>query len=622
MLHRAWRMAAWGGSAESGDVGRVDSAAVGEPGGHRPYNSVVDSKGICVGEEVCYWFFCFAPPAKSDVPRIFGFAEFISALALLVITYTLVDVRYRFRLAIAPSRLYLLTFGVIGLIGCETLLTEVWLAQGWWLPKTEFLTRAIWQGYFGLLFLVTFMTWVWYAYVRPPIYGRRNYQQYAQELYNIIVKGADSELAIIADELRRSVKPLVAFAPSTPHRYSPQDEGADAKMQLSEVVGYAHDVLQLIANRKLCRHIVASSPTTAIAFFQEAVDAQKFHLPLGTFAKNISAAAIANHDSILYHEADEFSSGLIGHLKPFSQAIFGNHALMEGLGERFGSPLDVDHDEYWEWTALEWKAYCRAAVTAIGAYLSETRGGRHSYSIFRAVDAIEQAFRDTYKLNEITTDYYSTDIYKRLDVAVRFVREAVAAIDKQERPPPHVLRRRDGDHQRDIYDLLANLMFELVFAASAVSGPPDKAWSIQQSTVWMEFFERPTTKSRTWQILQFKLRRLLYDEIASIAKCPNFKNARILGYCLNVMGLKLYPGNHGREYRALAKVTHPLAQHCYPKLRQELPRVAETVLTGGITYDAEHNRLVKTHLRGLREEPSRTYLQLANIEQQPAQPGA
>jgi len=490
-----------------------------------------------MGGEVCYWLFCFAPFTKNDVPRIFGFAEFISALALLVITYTLVDVRYRFRLAIAPSPLYPLTFGVIGLIGSETLLTEVWLAQGWWLPKTEFLTRAIWQGYFGLLFLVTFMTWVWYAFIQPPVYSRRNYRQYAQELYRIIIRGSDSELAIIADELRRSAKFLVAFAPDIPRRYGPQDKGDDVKTPLTEAEGYANDVLLLIANRKLCRHIIASSPATAITFFQEAVDAKKLHLPMGTFAKNISSEAIANHDSILYHEADKFSSGLLGHLKPFSQTIFGNYALLEGLGERYGSPLDLDCKDYWEWTAREWKAYSRATLTAISAHLSERRGWSQPNSIYRAVDNVKHAFRDVYKLNEITTEYYSTDVYKRLETAVHFVRDVVEEIDKQEHPlEVQVLRQRKNNYSRDIYDLLANFMFELVCAASSVTGPPDKAWSIQHNAVWGEVFNF-SAKSSTWKILQFKLRRLLYDEIMSIENLPNFKNARILGYCLNVIGL-------------------------------------------------------------------------------------
>jgi hypothetical protein len=568
-------------------------------------------------KEVCYWYLCFVPPNESNVPHIFGFAEFISALALLIITYTLVDVRYRFRIAIAPSPLYKLTFAIIGVIGVETLLTEVWLAQGWWLPKTAFLTDAIWQGYFGLLFLVTFMTWVWYAYIRPPIYDRRNYKQYAQELYGVIVKGADSELAVIADEIIRSAKSLITFAPSKPRRFVPLHESSETKAdQLSEVEGYAHDVLMLIANRKLCRHIIASAPSTAIVLFQEAAEAKKHHLPMSTFAKNISAEAIANPDSILYHETDEFSSGLLGHIKPFSQAIYGNYALVEGLGEHVGSPLDVGYEEYWGWTASHWKAYCRAVSITLEDYLEETGGYQHTHAINSALETIKHSFSDTYKLNEITASYYSTDVFRRLEVAVNFIKDAVKIIDRQEQPP-HLgaLRRRKGDHQNDIYDRLANLMFELVLAAASVSGPPDKAWGIHHNAVWGQFFTL-ATKNHTWKILQFKLRRLLYDEIASMDKIPNFMNAKILGYCLNVLGLELRTGTYGREYRALAKAVQAWAHRGYPKLRQTMPRVADAVLIGSITYDEQNNRLVKTYLQGLRDEPSRDCLGLARLSEQ------
>jgi hypothetical protein len=133
--------------------------------------------------------------------------------------------------------------------------------------------------------------------------------------------------------------------------------------------------------------------------------------------------------------------------------------------------------------------------------------------------------------------------------------------------------------------------------------------------VWGRFFSLGT-EGRTWKIIQFKLRRLLYDEIASMDDLPNFKNARILGICLNVTGLTLRQGSHGRDYRALAKVIVPFAQRCYASLRQQLPRVAEAVLIGSITYDAEHNRLVKTYLQGLRNEPSREFLSLTKIEEQ------
>lgn len=96
--------------------------------------------------EVCYCLLCFTRAEASAVPKIFGFVEFITALALLVVLYTIIDIRYKFRLAIVPGGLYLMTFLLIIVIGVETLLTELWYAEGWWLPKTAVLNRPLWEA--------------------------------------------------------------------------------------------------------------------------------------------------------------------------------------------------------------------------------------------------------------------------------------------------------------------------------------------------------------------------------------------------------------------------------------------------------------------------------------------
>ena len=43
---------------------------------------------------------------------------------------------------------------------------------------------------------------------------------------------------------------------------------------------------------------------------------------MNAFAQNIVNVALANKDSFLFHEADEYGSGLIGATKPLSKAIF------------------------------------------------------------------------------------------------------------------------------------------------------------------------------------------------------------------------------------------------------------------------------------------------------------
>ena len=134
---------------------------------------------------------------------IFGFAEFISALALLVIVYTVTDIRYRFRLAVAPAPLFRLTYYLIGMIGFGTLLTDIWLRERWLVPES-LISQSMWQGIFGAFFLLLAMTWIYYGFINPPIFCDGNHRKFAQELYSLIVRGSDAELPVIANELARS----------------------------------------------------------------------------------------------------------------------------------------------------------------------------------------------------------------------------------------------------------------------------------------------------------------------------------------------------------------------------------------------------------------------------------
>lgn len=564
-------------------------------------------------DAVCYWLLCFVPPATGNGPKIFGFAEFIAAVALLVLLYMIADIRYKFRLAITPGELYTVTFGLITTIGAETLITEVWVAEGWWVPQTAGLTKSIWQTMFGALFLTSFLTWMYYAFIRPPVFSKRNARRFAQSLYRLVLKGNDAELSVIANELARSATPLVKYSRRLPSRFHKNDNRSaqDVKRVKPGVEDYAHDVLLLVANRKLCRHIVESSPVTALAFFDSMAVEQKYDIPIGQFAKSISTEAIANKDSILYHEGDGFTSGLIGYLKPWTQTVYGNFEIVEALATRFGSPLDIDYRAMWSWDADQWAAYARCTLAAFQGHLTSESSDRHSYAIYRALQNLHGAFRDVYKLNEAIGELHTNDIFERLRAAVKFVKDAVDLIDEQKTPPSTKLRRRKDDPQKDIYDNLADLMFEILFAASSVSEPPEQCWTIHHNATWGEFFGIGT-EGKAWKLVQFKLRRLLYGEVARMTEMPNYKGARILGLLLNVMGTKVTTGRQGfgRNFRPLAKAVHAWTRRSYLKLRENLPDVADAVLIGSISFDEEGSRLVKTYIKGLSKEAPREYLKL------------
>jgi len=446
---------------------------------------------------------------------------------------------------------------------------------------------------------------MYYAFLRPPIFSKRNWYKYGQTLFRVVLKGDDAELPVIADELGRSAYALVKLA----NRVRPK--GPKKGRYKPDVEGYAHDMLLLIANRKLCRHIVRSAPNTALRFFDAMTSEKKYNIPLGQFAKAISAEAIAYKESALYQEDDGFDSGLIGYLKPWTRGIYGNIELVEALGDGFGSPLDVGYQDVWSWDADQWGAYCRATLMTFESYLTAERGGRqHSYVLWRAVGEMKTALMDLYKVDGIAGAAFEMDEYKRLRVIVKFVRDMVQLIDKQEKAVPGVLRQREQHARGDLYGLIANLIFETLFAASHVKAPLDLAWSVHHNSTWSEFFS--FEDSKTWKIIHHRVRRLLYDEIAKMAESPNYKSAAILGLLLNVIGFGITRGKHSidRNHWPLTMAVRSVAKRNYMTVRDRFPDVASAVLIGGITFDEGTRRLVKTYSKGLEKEPARSYLEV------------
>jgi hypothetical protein len=63
-------------------------------------------------------------------------------------------------------------------------------------------------------------------------------------------------------------------------------------------------------------------------------------------------------------------------------------------------------------------------------YLDSDSWGIHSYALFRSLQAIEHSCIDVYKLADIERDYYSSDIFRKLEAAVEFVTETIDLINR------------------------------------------------------------------------------------------------------------------------------------------------------------------------------------------------
>jgi hypothetical protein len=560
--------------------------------------------------EYCYKVICFVP-LDANAPKFFGFSEFLAALALMVLAWTIADIRYRFRVRTAPIPLQGITFTVVATVGILTLLTDLWRAQEWLVPQGNILTPAIWQAILGGLFLLTFLAWAWFAFIRPPIYGKLNAERYARTLYRVILKGSPFELSVIADELAHSAKSLIHYATvrNEMEKYQTQDtNNKHPSEKLPKVTAYANDILLLIADKRFCRAIVDSSPGTALAVFDEIGKSRKYGIQVKIFARNIVTEALENKNSFLFHESEGYESGLIGYQRPLSQAMFSNYKMVEVIG----TLLEPDYRSQWKWDAEQWKAYCRVVLMVFRDYV-EQEFGNHSVALYRTKSSIEHAVYDLYKIDGATDNVWDSDVLERLRVVVEFIKDAIEILDKKGVPKwLNIKSRKEKRALGTFYDHLASMIVEVIFHASAVRSPIHLCWMIQHNSVWGELFNFEHLNGVAAKVVKFKVRRLIYEEIVEMNRFPNFKSAKILGFCLNVMGLTVVKDkDYFKDSKALQKVILSWTKKNYVWLHSYNPRVADACLVDGITYDEEHWRLVKTYpADGLRRAPSYNYFDL------------
>lgn len=544
-----------------------------------------------MNSENCIGFLCFIA-LDSHGDKFFGFAEFLAGLALMVLAWTLADVRYKFRIDVAPLPLKKITFWVVSFTGFATLLTDLWRVEGWFVPAGAFITPAIWQAILGAIFLLTFLVWAWYAFIFPPIYGARNCHAYARALYRAILNGAETELDVITDELGDSVKALISYA--TEYHPLPTNVSiTEPKSKLPIVSQLSDEILMLMGDKRFCRSMVRHSTRTALNFFLEIEKQEKYRLRIQSFCQNFSSEAINYRDSFIYHETTFYESGLIGDIKPLSNAIYSNYALVDVQDDL----LDIDYRAQENWDAEQWGAYCRIVLMTFSDYIERCWGG-HSVVLHRARGRIVNIVNELYKLNGVNELSFRDGIYEKLRIVLNFISDSVEMLKGKTLPNNFQLKQSKLPNLRHhtVYDHFAEMIFEVLCHASQVRNPRDTNRWIQHNTVWVHFFGSMShLDSDAGKLIKHKVRRLVYNEVTELLKFHNFRAARLLGLCLNVMGLNLSIRSNDRDYYALHAVLLNFAKKNFSSFYTSNQSLAENCLACDITFDQPNSQLVKTY---------------------------
>lgn len=536
--------------------------------------------------EKCFYKICFSPLSVND-PKFFGFSEFLAGLALMILAWTIADVRYRFRVEVAPLPLKIITFFVVVFVGLSTILTDLWRASGWLVLSQTFITSAIWQAFLGFTFFITFLIWIWFAFISPPVFGKLNSKYYMSAIYRYIIEGVSTNLVIIADELSYSAPQIIKYAPERQTFQKNDNTVKQEKINITQVEIHAHHLLDLIADKRFCRVIIESSPITALAFFEEISDQNKYNVNIPIFARNIVNEAISNKESFIYHEAEWYDSGFIGEAKPITQALFSNFDMVESIETMFDAP-------FLKWDADQWEAYSRVVLITIES-LSSKRLINHNYTIYHAIDNLEKSVTDLNKLNGVI-NLWENDTYQRLRVAINFIENFLKLLEEKNANEKIKLRSIGKENfysDRTIYDHLANMLFEIISKASFIKNSTEY-WTIYYNTIWSEFFNFYTFNSYVGKAFKFKLRRLIYNEILRMNEFPNFQGAALLGFCLYLFGFKI--NKNSEDYRdtvALHTVVLNWTKKNFAALYDFNPRVAEQCLIDNMTYDHEKRRITR-----------------------------
>ena len=551
----------------------------------------------------------FVIPTGEQIGGIFGFAEFIQAFAILVLVYTLYDVKYRFRVQAAALPVKALTFWLVLLIGLASLLTDYWFTAK--LPILSISPgRAFLQSVLAALFLLILFLWLWFAFLRPPVFSKWNAKHFFTAIRDYLVEGSQKDLSSVTQDLKFSARQIVKHASDVPLRRARNDPRPQPELLISETSRYANGICMILGSKKIAQHLVVSSPVTAIMFFQEMSNQKRYNISMGEFASNVVTEALLNKDSIIFQESNRFGRGYLEATQPFIRAVFGDYRLVEGLSFAQGTSsldLNLDYGLGEKLSARQLEAYCRGLLFTIKSALKQKDWSEHSYVITRAFHFLSNSVGDLDKLNDDATK--DSDCLGRLHAITEFLNETIEVLDKFGLQKT-VLRKRQTRNAFDIdlYDQLASLCFELIVSASYVTRHDFTNWNVQHNATWIRI--KSYVPSATRKIILRKLRRLLYEEIVGSGRL-NYKSARVLGFCLNVLGLNSRRiSKSDDDDRALRIAVQSYARKHFIEQFNLNPEVASNALVGRITFDQKKKRLVKTYEKGLRRTAPKSFLSL------------
>lgn len=544
----------------------------------------------------------------------FGFPEFITVLAVLLVVLSASDfqTKYRFNLMHFDVRKW--TLWVSAIAGGTLLFFDIAETFSWRVPIV-IANANVWRAVVAGLSLVFVVYLIYCAVIRVPKYTHALAERFLAVHHRIVMRGDDEELRVLADNLGYFILDVIRLSNQTDIRNG-QDKTA---------AQYANAFLFLLENDRLSAVVARSRPDIVCLIFKNISPSDYALNHLAGFCNGAAWALIEDETSALHQECNSHNTGLLGYFGDVGNAVFGQVSLVDRLGEGAYSPLDLPYMSARNLNEKQHKAYIHGAQIYVRSLIKESK------SIYRNI-----CQTDSYVLNRLLDFGSATwlshldgkesphdDIeYIRFSKRVELIKFIIDELGKQNLRATQ-LRISSRPFSRDIYDKLAYCIVKIIPRTADVQQPFMTSWIVQHNAFWSEIFRPYDDHSEpVVRQLAYKVRRLIYRKIKKMGSLPDFESAKLVAFCLNVLGLKLVPRNTpaSEPFYALQVFVLRWAVEHFAELYAERKALAEACLTGRISYDQSRNFLVKTYPSVLGAPPKTEVLKLqpASVKLDPA----
>lgn len=295
---------------------------------------------------ICSIYESYSSFATSVVGEsFFGFSEFLTGLALLMIVWSTTDYKYRFRLYISKlskNALFIMTV----IVGLVTLICDFIASIGVIAHLTQFIIQMI----CALLLFCFIMYWVKTVFLYPPVFNESNCKKYAFEFIFVCESGSDEELNILVQETIFSLSNIVHFA----HEYGLENK------EFSEVENQVYNIFSRMSTERFCRAAVRGY--FGIVLFDCLKAEKKFNVGLETFAENYITELLKWDGSFIFRESDS-RNGYLWARQPLITEIYGSKELLFGLNGLIRPDYSVTKD----WNHKQVRAYVAVLTKAFDA---------------------------------------------------------------------------------------------------------------------------------------------------------------------------------------------------------------------------------------------------------------